>query len=133
MTDTCPHRIHVRFEPGRPVVPAVPDGHRWDRAGDAWGRRALDWACLFEHYAIDVIVAMFDRLELQPGSELLDVACGSGLAMRMADGLGASVAGIDAAESLIEIARSGPPRATSASATCSTCRGTTPRSTPSPR
>ena len=43
-------------EPGRPGVPTVPDGHRWDRAGDAWGRRALDWACLFEHYAIDVIV-----------------------------------------------------------------------------
>ncbi|MCB0969242.1 MAG: class I SAM-dependent methyltransferase [Ilumatobacter sp.] len=96
-------------EPGRPGVPTVPDGHRWDRAGDAWGRRALDWACLFEHYAIDVIVAMFDRLELQPGSELLDVACGSGLAMRMADGLGASVAGIDAAESLIEIARARTP------------------------
>lgn len=89
----------------------TPDGHRWDRAGDAWGRRARDWACLFEHYAIDVIVALFDQLPVRRGTELLDVACGSGLALRIADGLGASVAGIDASAALIDIARERTPGA----------------------
>ena len=35
------------------------DGHDWRAAGEAWGHRAADWACLFEHYAIDVLVAIF--------------------------------------------------------------------------
>ena len=42
---------------------------------------------------------------------LLDVACGSGLAIRFADAAGADAAGIDAAESLIEIARDRTPNA----------------------
>ncbi|MDH4147864.1 MAG: class I SAM-dependent methyltransferase [Acidimicrobiia bacterium] len=89
----------------------APDGHRWEHAGDAWGRRARDWACLFEHYAVDVVVAMFDRLAVRRGTELLDIACGSGLAIRMADGLGASVSGLDASEALIGIARERTPGA----------------------
>ena len=35
---------------------------------------------------------------------LLDVACGSGLAVRVADGMGADVAGIDAAAELVAVA-----------------------------
>ena len=89
----------------------APDGHRWEHAGDAWGRRARDWACLFEHYAVDVVIAMFDRLPVRHGTELLDIACGSGLAIRMAHGLGASVSGLDASEALIGIARERAPDA----------------------
>ena len=89
----------------------LPDGHHWQEAGDAWGRRASDWACLFEHYASDVILAVFGRLGVGPGTSLLDIACGSGLAIRFADAAGAATAGIDAAEPLIEIASDRTPAA----------------------
>ncbi len=87
----------------------LPEGHRWEEAGDAWGRRSRDWACLFEHYATDTIFAIFDRVGVDPGASLLDIACGSGLAVRYAGERGAGTAGIDAAASLIDIARSRNP------------------------
>lgn len=81
-----------------------PEGHDWRNAGDAWGRRARDWACLYEHYATDAIIAMFAELNVGPTTSMLDIACGSGLALRFADAAGARTAGIDAAPALIEIA-----------------------------
>ena len=89
----------------------TPEGHRWQEAGDAWGRRARDWACLFEHYATDVILAAFRRLEIGPETTHLDIACGSGLAVRFAAAAGAATAGIDAAAPLIDIARGRTPAA----------------------
>lgn len=91
--------------------PRRPDGHDWRHAGDAWGRRARDWACLFEHYATDAIMAIFGELGVGPDTSVLDVACGSGLALRFADAAGAETAGIDAAPSLIEIAAARVPGA----------------------
>ena len=79
--------------------------HDWREAGDAWGHAANDWACLYEHYALDVILAIFKKVGVDEGVRLLDMACGAGLALRLAGGLGAETAGIDAAASLIEIAR----------------------------
>ena len=92
-------------KPNQLPVVDLPAGHRWEVAGDAWGRRARDWACLFEHYATDTIQAIFDRIGVGPGVAMLDIACGSGLAVRYAGARGACAAGIDAAESLIDIAR----------------------------
>jgi SAM-dependent methyltransferase len=89
----------------------VPDGHRWEEAGDAWGRRARDWACLFEHYATDTIFAIFDDVGVRVDTTLLDIACGSGLAIRYAAALGARPAGIDAARPLVELARARTPAA----------------------
>jgi ubiquinone/menaquinone biosynthesis C-methylase UbiE len=89
---------------------ATTDTHDWQEAGDAWGHSANDWACLYEHYAIDVMIAMFQRVGVGPGVELLDMACGSGLALRHAEAMGATTAGIDAAESLLEIAQDRNPR-----------------------
>jgi SAM-dependent methyltransferase len=88
-----------------------PAGHQWEEAGDAWGRRARDWACLFEHYAVDVLHAVFDRLAVGEESMLLDVACGSGLAVRYADAMGATTAGIDASANLVDLARARTRRA----------------------
>ena len=85
------------------------EGLDWEQAGEAWGRSAADWACLFEHYSIDVVLAMFGATGIGDGTRLLDVACGSGLIARVASGAGASVAGIDAAADLIEIARTRAP------------------------
>ena len=89
----------------------TPEGHDWEVAGAAWGRRSRDWACLFEHYAVDVIEAIFRRVGVDEGTSILDIACGSGLAIRYADAMGATTAGIDAAEPLIEIARDRAPDA----------------------
>ena len=44
-------------------------------------------------------------------ASMLDIACGSGLAVRIADGLGARTAGIDAAGELVDIARERTPNA----------------------
>jgi SAM-dependent methyltransferase len=78
--------------------------HSWEEAGEAWGRRAIDWSCLYEHYSLDILVALLPRLGVGPGTALLDVACGSGLAVRVANGMGAEVAGIDAAAELVAVA-----------------------------
>ena len=50
-------------------------------------------------------VAIFQRLGVGPGTRLLDVACGSGGVARLAASTGAQVAGIDAAEDLVDIAQ----------------------------
>lgn len=84
---------------------ARPIDHDWEEAGEAWGHRATDWACLYEHYASEVIAAMFDRIGITDGTSHLDIACGAGLAVRQARGMGASVAGLDASAPLLAIAR----------------------------
>jgi SAM-dependent methyltransferase len=85
--------------------------HDWRTAGEAWGHAAAEWACLYEHYAFDVIAAVFDRVGVTPGVRLLDVACGAGLAVRHAAGRGATPAGIDASAALVRIARDRTPGA----------------------
>lgn len=89
----------------------TPNHHDWREAGDAWGHAAADWACLFEHYAMDVLVAVFDRLGVSPGQRLLDIACGTGLGVRMAGAAGADVSAIDAAATMIDIAKDRSPNA----------------------
>jgi ubiquinone/menaquinone biosynthesis C-methylase UbiE len=96
------------------AVPHATDtkpGHDWRQAGEAWGRSPVDWACLYEHYSIEVIGAIFARTGVDSGVSVLDVACGAGLAVRVARGNGAAVAGIDASEPLLAIARERNPEA----------------------
>ncbi len=81
------------------------DGHDWRAAGEAWGSSANDWSCLYEHYSIDVLIALFVGIGVGPTTRLLDIACGSGLGTRVADAMGATVTGIDAAAELVAIAR----------------------------
>jgi SAM-dependent methyltransferase len=92
------------------AVPSRP-AHDWNEAGTAWGHRANDWSCLYEHYSTDVLIALYQRLAPGLDTSLLDIACGSGLAVRIAGSMGAQVAGIDAAAELIAIARSRTPAA----------------------
>ncbi len=82
----------------------VTDAQDWRKSGDAWGHAAADWACLFESYATEVTGAILERTAVRDGTRLLDVACGSGLAIREAVTRGAQTAGIDAAERLIDVA-----------------------------
>jgi SAM-dependent methyltransferase len=83
--------------------------HNWRAAGDAWGHAANEWACLYEHYAADVIIAIFERVGVCSGVSLLDLACGSGMAIYRARAIGADVSGIDASEELVAIARTRNP------------------------
>jgi SAM-dependent methyltransferase len=83
----------------------------WIEAGHAWGDRAADWAYLWEPYARQANDALFDRAGVGPGTRLLDIACGSGYAACVAAGRGAEVAGLDASEALIAIARARTPGA----------------------
>ncbi|MFK8025258.1 MAG: class I SAM-dependent methyltransferase [Ilumatobacter sp.] len=77
----------------------------WVDAGRAWGRNAADWAYRFEPYASDAIEAIFSRLGVTAGVDLLDIACGAGYAASRAERRGAAVAGLDASAELIDIAR----------------------------
>lgn len=95
----------------QPDASTPPEGHDWEEAGAAWGHRARDWACLFEHYATETILAIFDEVGCGADTSLLDIACGSGLAVRFADARGARAAGIDAAAPLVDIARARTPDA----------------------
>ncbi len=79
--------------------------HDWREAGDAWGHSATDWAYLYEHYSLEVMIAIFQRVGVAAGVRLLDMACGSGLALRHAESMGAVTAGIDASRTLLEVAR----------------------------
>ena len=83
----------------------------WTESGQAWGARATDWAYLLEPYARNANDALCDRAGVSPGTRLLDIACGSGYAASVAAGRGAEVAGLDASEALIAIARARTPGA----------------------
>ena len=67
----------------------------WEEAGRGWGERAREWAYLFEPYSLPANELILRKLEVGPGTRLLDVACGSGYAARLAALKGAEVAGID--------------------------------------
>ncbi len=76
-----------------------------DVHGHLWGARARDWADFQEGTVLPVFEAALERTGVGPGTRFLDVGCGTGMAAEMAAARGASVAGIDAAEGMLAIAR----------------------------
>jgi SAM-dependent methyltransferase len=87
----------------------VEDSVDWKEAGRGWGARATEWAYLAEPYALPANDLLFDRLGVDAGVRLLDVACGSGFAASVAARRGAVVSGIDASEQLVTIAAARTP------------------------
>ncbi len=77
----------------------------WEMVDEGWGRRAVEFATLSEPSACREYVSMHHRLGVGPGDRLLDVACGSGLAVELATVRVASCAGIDAAARLVAVAK----------------------------
>jgi SAM-dependent methyltransferase len=73
--------------------------------GDLWSARAREWAELQEASFRPVYDAAFNAAKVGQGTALLDVGCGAGLALQVAQGRGAKVSGLDAAPALAEIAR----------------------------
>ena len=77
----------------------------WRKVDEGWGRRAVEFATLSELANCREYVALHHRLSVSRADRLLDVACGSGLAIELATLRGASCAGIDASDRLVAIAR----------------------------
>ncbi|MEU9734048.1 SAM-dependent methyltransferase [Streptomyces sp. NPDC048002] len=61
---------------------------------DLWAR-ARDWSEIQERMLVPLYEAVYERLEVGPGTRLLGLGCGSGLALLMAAGRGASVTGVE--------------------------------------
>ncbi|HKS87309.1 MAG TPA: class I SAM-dependent methyltransferase [Pseudolabrys sp.] len=79
--------------------------------GELWGARAREWAELQELSFRSLYEAAFKATHLGKDSALLDVGCGAGLALQIAQAHGARVAGIDASEGLVAIAQGRSPGA----------------------
>ena len=73
--------------------------------GPLWSARADDWARVQEPLMRPAFEAALDALAITPSTRLLDVGCGSGLALRLAADRGATVSGLDASGALLEHAR----------------------------
>jgi len=82
-----------------------PDLAQWLTVDQGWGRKAADFATLSEPANCREYVAVHHRLGVEAGDRLLDVACGSGLAIELAGLRGAACAGIDASARLVAVAR----------------------------
>jgi SAM-dependent methyltransferase len=83
----------------------------WEEAGVAWSDRAVDWAYLMEPLFTPVYERLGRSLALKPTHSLLDIGCGGGRALQGYAAQGFQVAGIDAAEGLLSIARLRAPQA----------------------
>ncbi len=73
--------------------------------GDLWGRSARDWAELQEPMHQPLWDVMLNEGHVGSGTRFLDAGCGGGGASVLAAQRGAKVSGVDAAGTLIEIAR----------------------------
>ena len=83
----------------------------WTEVDRGWGHAVEDFATLSEPANVREYVAMHEHLRIGPGDRLLDIACGSGLAVELAQLRGAVGAGIDASKRLIAVARDRNPGA----------------------
>src|SRR6476619_4164580 len=83
----------------------------WQEAGVAWSDRAVDWAYLMEPLFTPVYETLGRSLDLRPTQSVLDIGCGGGRALQAYATQGLQVAGIDAAEGLLGIARLRAPEA----------------------
>jgi SAM-dependent methyltransferase len=77
----------------------------WRMVDEGWGRRAVDFATLLEPGSVREYQHVHQRLGVDAGTRLLDMACGAGLALELAGLRGAECAGIDASPRLAEVAR----------------------------
>ncbi len=84
--------------------------HAWTMVDEGWGLRAVDFSTLSEPSNCREYVALHHLLGVDAGDRLLDVACGSGLAIELACLRGAVCSGIDASTRLVAVARSRSPK-----------------------
>lgn len=75
-----------------------------------WGAQARNWADLMERMSMPLYHVVLDKTNVGRGTRLLDIGCGTGMAVHLAAKLGALVTGIDASEVELVIARERVPR-----------------------
>lgn len=68
-------------------------------------QRARDWAEIQERMLVPLYEAVYDRLEVGPSTHVLDLGCGSGLALLLAAARGATVTGVEPDETRLALAR----------------------------
>jgi ubiquinone/menaquinone biosynthesis C-methylase UbiE len=83
----------------------------WEHVDRGWGRCASEVAYLFENLHWREYLHLLDQRGVGPGTRYLDIACGSGLAVRLAGEGGAFVTGLDASPRLAAIAAARSPGA----------------------
>lgn len=76
---------------------ATVQGALWGARPHGWAEQELQQHALYEH--------AIRALEVGPGKRVLDVGCGAGSFSRLAADAGAHVTGIDAAQTLVQIAQ----------------------------
>jgi len=87
------------------AVTDLPHRARWEATQRGlWGQRPEDWATLAEPQNLGLIDAALDGARVGHTSRLLDIGCGSGLALQRAAARGAHVSGIDISPTLLSIA-----------------------------
>ena len=79
--------------------------------GELWSSDPRGWAESAEGRIRPLYERVLERLQLLPGTRLLDAGCGSGLFAELAAQGGADVIGLDAAPGLVEYARRRRPAA----------------------
>jgi SAM-dependent methyltransferase len=78
---------------------------RWEATQRSlWGRRPEDWSQLAEPQNTGLFADVLAAAGVGAGTDLLDVGCGSGLALSMAAALGARCSGIDISPALLAVA-----------------------------
>ena len=76
-----------------------------------WGTDPRAWADLAEEHNRPLFEAVLDAAAVGPGTRLLDVGCGSGLTLTLAEERGAVPSGLDISPGLLTIARERLPHA----------------------
>ncbi len=77
-----------------------------------WSVNPRDWAEIAEPENRKLFNELLDLTGVGPGTQLVDIACGSGYAAALAAARGAEVTGVDIAPALLEIARERTPQGT---------------------
>ena len=77
--------------------------------GKLWGRAPQDWATIQEPMHRPLWEAMLNKALVRSGTRFLDAGCGGGGASMLAAERGAQVSAVDAAEGMIQFARSRAP------------------------
>ena len=84
----------------------------WEDVDAGWGRHAAAFAYLIENLHWREYQHLLDQTGVALGTRYLDIACGSGLAIRLACERGATASGLDASRGLTAIAAARSPAAT---------------------
>jgi SAM-dependent methyltransferase len=79
--------------------------------GQLWGTHARDWAAFGEQLCLPLLGAALDAAHVTAGTRLLDAGCGAGLLALLAHLRGAQVTALDAAPTLLSVARERVPAA----------------------